>query len=68
MSCKIKYVVMKFNFDGSSHVFDSLSIDNEFTTQEAAEDAIVNYFDNIPKGFISESKNILFVLKLFNKE
>jgi len=61
---KIEYIVMEGDpRSGTQTLFDSLPIDNTFTTEEAAEAAIANYFES-EAGLLGPGP-VLFVLKVF---
>lgn len=63
---KIEYVVMQGDPRGTQEPFDLLPIDNSFDTEDAAEAAIENYFNNESDRLLGDSP-ILFVLKVFKK-
>lgn len=63
---KIEYIVMEGNPRGTQEPFNCLSVENNFTTQGAAEAAIETYFETNKLGsapFLFQP--ILFVLKVF---
>lgn len=62
---KIEYIVMEGNpRNGTQQPFDSLPIDNNFTSEDAAEAAIANYFEKEAGGLLGPGP-VLFVLKVF---
>lgn len=62
---KIEYIVMEGDpRSGTQTLFESLPIDNTFTSEEAAEAAIANYFEKEAGGLLGPGP-VLFVLKVF---
>lgn len=63
---KIEYVVMVGNAFGESSLFRGLRIDNNFPTEEAAEEAIETYFERVDLRWHGlQPSDFLFVLKIF---
>lgn len=62
---RIEFIVMEVDLhEGTQSKFRSLPIDNNFTTQDAAEAAIANYFDKESSGLLGPGP-VLTVLKVF---